>query len=348
MIESRNDLDSNISLKFNDTVIERLSTSANIIYLRQITQFHHLQLMKDVNLIITSSKDKIRIALISREQYVAQRACDVYVASICQFETWFDLSLIIQSTKVSSDDITILNKRLQWQIENHTRDLRYVTLHSTKLQLVIFTNSFFVNYRDLFSQIDYVICLAESDSNRVNIVHWSSVKCKRVTRSVLAAELYALTHDFDLEAVFKHLQDRVPAGGDGSRLPSPSRVSRLYSSEWCGLNSHQLTVIQTDVSYTVSFQKFNSIHFFWIILIFLWVLIKLTLRKIFILLNNLLDDEIYKRIKEKFQQCNNLCNNSSASKHIKHEFYVFHFIILSFYYNQSEHHFIFYLLMMLF
>jgi hypothetical protein len=90
---------------------------------------------------------------------------------------------------------------LQWQIDNHSRDLRYVKLDSTKLQLMIFTNSSFANNRDLFSQIDYVICLA--DSKHANIVHWSSIKCKRVTRSVLAAELYALAHDFDLDVVFK-------------------------------------------------------------------------------------------------------------------------------------------------
>jgi hypothetical protein len=60
-----------------------------------------------------------------------------------------------------SENITTLNKRLQWQIDNHSRDLRYVKLDSTKLQLMIFTNSSFANNRDLFSQIDYVICLAD-------------------------------------------------------------------------------------------------------------------------------------------------------------------------------------------
>jgi hypothetical protein len=66
---------------------------------------------------------------------------------------------------------------------------------------MIFTNSSFANNRDLFSQIDYVICLV--DSKHANIVHWSSIKCKRVIRSVLAAKLYALAHDFDLEAALK-------------------------------------------------------------------------------------------------------------------------------------------------
>jgi hypothetical protein len=79
--KSRNNLESNSSLKFNDTIIER---QENDIYLRQISQSDHLQLVKNVEISITSSRDKIRLALISKEQYVAQRARDAYVASICQ------------------------------------------------------------------------------------------------------------------------------------------------------------------------------------------------------------------------------------------------------------------------
>ncbi len=158
-------------------------------------------MIKDVDIAIISFKNKIKLVLISKKQYVAQRARDAYVVSICQFETSFDLSLVAQSIEISSENITTLNKRLQWQIDNHSRDINYVKLDSTTLQLMIFTNSFFANNRDLSSQIDYIICL--TNSKHINIVHWSSIKCKRVTRSVLAAELYALAHDFDLDVVFK-------------------------------------------------------------------------------------------------------------------------------------------------
>ncbi len=66
---------------------------------------------------------------------------------------------------------------------------------------MIFTNSFFANNRDLSSQIDYVICLA--DSIHANVLHWSSIKCKRLTRSVLAAKLFAMIHDFDVVLMLK-------------------------------------------------------------------------------------------------------------------------------------------------
>jgi hypothetical protein len=94
-----------------------------------------------------------------------------------------------------------LNKRLNWQIINQSRDLKYVRLNQTSLRLVIFIDSFFVNNSDLFSQIDYVICLA--DDTHANILHWSSIECKRVTRSVLATELFAMIHDFDVDSILK-------------------------------------------------------------------------------------------------------------------------------------------------
>jgi hypothetical protein len=102
---------------------------------------------------------------------------------------------------MSSNDINILNKRLQWQIINQSRDLKYVRLNQTSLRLIIFIDSFFANNRDLSSQIDYVICLA--DDTHANILHWSSIKCKRVIRSVLTVELFAMIYDFDVDSVLK-------------------------------------------------------------------------------------------------------------------------------------------------
>ncbi len=67
---------------------------------------------------------------------------------------------------------------------------------------MIFSDSFFANNRDLFSQIDYVICLADS-INTTNILHWFSIKCKRITRNVLTIELSAIIHDFDVDSILK-------------------------------------------------------------------------------------------------------------------------------------------------
>ena len=95
----------------------------------------------------------------------------------------------------------VLNKCLTWQ-KNNKQGLKFIKLDLNTLKVVAFTDSSFANNSDHSSQIGFVIVLADGDNN-ANIVHWSSVKCKRVTRSVLASELYALTHGFDIASVVK-------------------------------------------------------------------------------------------------------------------------------------------------
>ena len=188
------------SIKFNGTKIELMSDGS--IILEHKTHIGGISLVKDSEASITSSRGIVRTKLSSKEQYIAQRARGAYLASICQPEASFDLSYAAQSTEFSPDDIIALNKRLQWQLDNQDRGLKYVKLDQDDLQVVVFTDSSFANNRDLSSQIGFVICLADSTS-KANIIHWSSVKCKRVTGSVLAAELYGMAHGFDLGAVIK-------------------------------------------------------------------------------------------------------------------------------------------------
>ncbi len=42
-----------------------------------------------------------------------------------------------------------------------------------------------------------------------NILHWSFIKCKRVTRSVLASELYVMAHGFNISASIKSIVNRA-------------------------------------------------------------------------------------------------------------------------------------------
>ena len=36
-----------------------------------------------------------------------------------------------------------------------------------------------------------------------NIIHWSSIKYKRVTQNILVAELYKVAHSFNIRAIIK-------------------------------------------------------------------------------------------------------------------------------------------------
>ena len=71
----------------------------------------------------------------------------------------------------------------------------------------MFTDGSFANNKDMTSQIGYVIALVNEEKEdqvfkiKGNIIHWSSTKCKRITRSVLASEIYGLVGGFDLAYV---------------------------------------------------------------------------------------------------------------------------------------------------
>jgi hypothetical protein len=110
MTKSREKLDSKNSIKFNDIIITRLENDD--IYLNKITQSEHLQSIKKINVDTISSREVIRLDLTSKKQYVTQRARDAYLASICQFEASYDLSVVVLSIDHFFSDIEILNKRI--------------------------------------------------------------------------------------------------------------------------------------------------------------------------------------------------------------------------------------------
>jgi hypothetical protein len=58
------------------------------------------------------------------------------------------------------------------------------------------------------SQIGFVLVLADVAGN-VNLLHWTLIKYKRVTRSILASELYAMIHRFNTGALIKSIIKRA-------------------------------------------------------------------------------------------------------------------------------------------
>jgi hypothetical protein len=62
----------------------------------------------------------------------------------------------------------------------------------------------FANNKDISLQIGYVIVLGNEVATNTsfticgNIIYWSSLKCKRITRSVLASKIYAIAYSVNI------------------------------------------------------------------------------------------------------------------------------------------------------
>src|SRR6266480_3650336 len=206
MAKDRGKLTHSSTLSFNGGKIKL--EPDNAITLTQERQCRNLKPVNVKSVDLTSSRGKIRTAVTPKDQFIAQRARGSYIASVCQPEATFDLSFAAQVINPNEEDAKHLNKRLQWQIDNPTRGLRFAPLDPDSLQLIIFTDASFANNKDLSSQIGFIIALADRN-NQANIPHWSSIKCKRITRSVLAAELYAMAHSFDKGMVIKTTIEKI-------------------------------------------------------------------------------------------------------------------------------------------
>ncbi|EEA24070.1 conserved hypothetical protein [Talaromyces marneffei ATCC 18224] len=176
LCKPREQLTTRKPLRFNGAVI---TEDAQGITLTQERTCKNIRLVQDHAADTVSSRGKVRKNASPHEQYVAQRALGAYIASVSQPEASFDLSFAAQAVQPEKEDIKALNKRLQWQIDNSTRGLRFVKIDLRTAQLYAFVDASFANNKDSSSQIGHVIVLADAQNN-ANILHWSSTKCKRL------------------------------------------------------------------------------------------------------------------------------------------------------------------------
>ena len=197
------------SIKFNDAYIKQENSSRQEIffYLNQERLCKNLRLMTFQSSDLTSARGVIRKSVTFEDQYVAQRAKSAYIATLSQSKAAFDFSFFVQVISPKQKDAKRLNKRIQWQLKNADRGLRFVKLDTISLKLIVFIDVVFANNSDYISQIGFVICL--SDGSKTNFIHWSSTKCKKVTRNVLTAKFFAMTQRFDVASMLKSFIEKM-------------------------------------------------------------------------------------------------------------------------------------------
>lgn len=87
-----------------------------------------------------------------------------------------------------------------------SQGLDYVKLDLNSARIVLVTDASFANTRDLKSQLRYIILMVNEAGN-FNVLHYESNRSKRIARSVMAAELFALVLGFDNAYIVRDLVD---------------------------------------------------------------------------------------------------------------------------------------------
>lgn len=131
----------------------------------------------------------------------------------------FEISQLTQITKdvFEQERRTLIrrtNKLIKYAKQNEL-SLRFPKLDKNSLKIVGFSDASFAGNRDFSSQLGYLIFLSD-DSGSVCPVVFKSYKARRVTRSVMGAELIAFSDMFD--AAFT-LREELRALHPGSSIP---------------------------------------------------------------------------------------------------------------------------------
>ena len=129
--------------------------------------------------------------------FMSYRGQSVYISICTRPDITYALKQLTRTKPSEADDPDF--KRLDQifkRLKENQYELRYGNVDLKTAEVLVFSNRSFANNKDLFSQNGYIILLLNEKHN-CSILSWSFTKFKRVTTSVLAAELYAIAHVYD-------------------------------------------------------------------------------------------------------------------------------------------------------
>ena len=89
-------------------------------------------------------------------------------------------------------------------MKNIDRGIKYITLNLEQVKLFIFINGSFTNNKNFSSYTSYLIILINKTKGtdefaiKGNLIHYSSIKSKRVTKSILAFKIYKIVRGVNI------------------------------------------------------------------------------------------------------------------------------------------------------
>ncbi len=108
----------------------------------------------------------------------------------------------VTEATMSMDHTKALNKVIKHLRKTPRQSLVYPKLDLQSLKLKVYADSSFANNADYTSQLGYIVLLTDK-TNTCHVLHYSSHKSRRVTRSVLGGEVYAFADAFDRAYIIK-------------------------------------------------------------------------------------------------------------------------------------------------
>ena len=114
----------------------------------------------------------------------------------------------VTTSTFREEHVKVLNKAIKHANATKTLSHMYAPLEKETLHLCVYADSSFASNDDLSSQLGYIVLLCDGHS-RCHVMTYSSRKSRRVVKSIMAVEVYALADAFDAAFIIKHDLERI-------------------------------------------------------------------------------------------------------------------------------------------
>ena len=145
----------------------------------------------------------------TQKAFVSQKALAQYIGVNVRPDVCASIQLVAPGSKPTSDEEYKTFKRtVKSMIATRDQGLNFIKLDIPSTKLILLTDASFANAEGMKSKLGYMIAMVDK-FKRCNIIHFGSNKCKRIARSVMAAEIQALVLGFDYAYVIQHLVEEI-------------------------------------------------------------------------------------------------------------------------------------------
>lgn len=131
------------------------------------------------------------------KEYISECAGGAYVVAVCRPDLSYGFARSAQFSDPKQAEFKEHNSLIKIPVMTPARGLQFVKLDVTTIKLGLFIDAGFATNRDMTSQLGFLMVSVEDKLN-ADIFLYRSTKYKYVTKSVLAAELYAMVLGFDV------------------------------------------------------------------------------------------------------------------------------------------------------
>jgi hypothetical protein len=183
----------------NGAMIHATVTAGKTTY--HLCQEKHLKKLRQIH--ASNIKDEYR-------QLKSNNALAAFAAHGTRPDLLIYVALFSQITegRYRQSDRAHFNRFVKLCEDTSNRRMNFVGLDLDTMHIAVFVDASFATNWDGSSQLGILVCLRDAHA-RCNILHATSVKSKRVARSSLAAEIFAMLDGFDIGFVLKVWMGRI-------------------------------------------------------------------------------------------------------------------------------------------